>query len=454
MQLRPQKRKKIGNFLASSSLALLCATTSLAKDNESPASKKNIPPSPLTEYLSPTTSAHKSWAEWSGEVGLLGYSETKGRVQAIEPALLLNAKLSDDQAWSTKLVFDSLTGASPNGALNSEQPQTFTSPSGSETYIISPSQQPLYNQFRDTRINLSTSWTAPLSRLWKYNLGFNGSTEYDYLSLGLNASLTKESEDKNQSWSVGLAYTSDSINPVGGVPTPLAQMRSPSQGVLRSGGSESKVTYDLLMGLTQVINHRWIIQSNVSLGVSSGYMNDPYKFVTIFDDTNSATLGNPTSYIHEARPRDRFKRSLFVSSKNHFKTGILTVSYRYLNDDWGLSSHTGEASFNFSLSHSWRLEPSFRYYAQSAVDFYQLALGESQQIPQEITADYRLGDLNTIAPGLKIIRKLEDSKELSLILRYYQQNGDISSFTPVGSQIGQDLIPKTDAYIVQMHYSF
>lgn len=134
--------------------------------------------------------------------------------------------------------------------------------------------------------------------------------------------------------------------------------------------------------------------------------------------------------------------------------GITTVSYRFLNDDWGLNSHTLEGSFNFGLSDKWRLEPGLRYYKQGAVDFYRIALGQGEVVPQHVTADYRLGDLTTVSPSVKIIRKLEDGKELSLILRYYQQTGDTKSFNPVGSQVGQDLIPKTDAYVIQVHYSF
>ena len=164
MQLRPKKRK-IGSAIAKASMSLLCATAQLAQAQED-----------------------TPWAKWSGEVGFLGYSETNGRVQAWEPAIKLNAELSGERVWSSKLVFDSLTGASPNGALNSSQPQTFTSPSGSASYNVAPGTQPLYNQFKDSRVNLLTSWTAPLQRLWKYSVGFNGSKEYDYLSLGVNTS--------------------------------------------------------------------------------------------------------------------------------------------------------------------------------------------------------------------------------------------------------------------------
>jgi hypothetical protein len=444
MQLRPKKRK-ISSAIAKASLSLLCASAQLAQAQEVESSQG---------FFSKNADKLSQWAKWSGEIGFLGYSETNGRVQAWEPAIKLNAEFDGERVWSTRLVFDSLTGASPNGAINSAQPQTFTSPSGSASYTVAPGTQPLYDQFKDTRVSLLTSWSAPLVRLWKYSVGFNGSKEYDYLSLGVNTSLTKESEDKNQSWTVGLSYTSDTITPVGGVPLEKATMVPPLSAQPKSSTSESKSTLDVLMGFTQVITRDWIVQTNLSLGMSSGYMSEPYKFVTIFDDVAGATLGDPTSYIYESRPDTRFKRSIYVASKNAWSAGYTTASYRFLNDDWGLNSHTLEASYNFSVGGKWRLEPGFRYYKQSAVDFYRLAVGQGAVMPEYVTADYRVGDLTTMAPSVKIIRKLENDKELSLILRYYQQTGDASSFSPVGSQIGQDLIPKTDAYIVQVHYSF
>lgn len=452
MQLRPEKKRKIGKFIANASLSLLCLTTSVAQTKAEQASTETS--SAKKGFFYQSAESLKKWAKWSGNIGFLGYQESNGRVQAIEPAILLNAEFDGERIWSTKLVFDSLTGASPNGAINSNQPQTFTSPSGKASYTVNPGEQPLFNQFKDTRVNLVTSWTQPLSRLFKVNVGFNGSKEYDYLSMGLNTSLTKESEDKNSSWSLGFSYTADTISPVGAIPIPLATMQPINTPGSKDGTSENKSTYDFLLGYSQVINRFWIVQTNLSVGSSSGYMNDPYKLVTIYDDNVGATLGDPISYIFESRPDKRLKTSFYIASKNYFKSGILNLSYRFLNDDWGLTSHTIETSFNFRIAANWRLEPGFRYYLQNAVDFYKLALGASETLPQYITADYRLGDLTTIAPGLKLINKLENEKELSFILRLYHQMGDSSSFKPVGSQVGQNLIPDTDAVIVQINYSF
>lgn len=449
VQLRPKKKMKIGQILAAASLALLCGSSSGATESDHSVvdreSKKG--------FFSRNVEGIKKWAKWSGELGFLGYSETNNRVQAWEPAVLLNAQFKDDKVLSTRLVFDSLTGSSPNGALNSDQPQTFTSPSGAESYVIEPGAQPLYSQFKDSRVAVLSSWSQPLSRNYRATLGINGSSEYDYFSIGINASLVKETDDKNRSFSFGVSFTDDQIRPVGGVPVALASMGAPG-ATPREGTVRSKNTIDLLFGLSQVVSRTWLLQGNISLGLSEGYMNDPYKFVSVFDDVNPASLGRPTDYLFESRPHRRFKRSLFLASKNSFKFGIVSSSYRFFTDDWGIQSHTFEEKLNFAVSSRWRLEPGVRIYFQDAASFYRLGLPSSQSRPSEVSADYRLGDLTTIAPTLKVIRKLADEKEVSILLRYYLQKGSTKSFRPIGSQVGQDLIPDTEAYVVQLAYSF
>ncbi|MEK6555713.1 MAG: DUF3570 domain-containing protein, partial [Bdellovibrionota bacterium] len=335
MQLSEKKPRRIGQFIAQASLALVCATSTAHAQTESQA-----PSIEGQGFFTEKIANVKSWAKWSGEFGMLYYSESDGRVQAIEPAATLSAAFDGDRVWTTKLVLDSLTGASPNGALKSNQPQTFTGPSGKDTYTVQPNKPPLDDSFKDTRVNIATSWSQPLSRLLKMSVGLNVSNEYDYFSAGVNTSFTRETEDKNRSYSLGLSYTNDQIKPVGGTPIGLATMVAPPAAQPKNGSTETKNTLDLLAGFSQVMSRTWILLTNLSFGQSDGYMTDPYKVVTIYDSTAGATLGDPQSYIYEKRPDSRLKQSVYVASKNYISSGVLTSSYRYTTDDWDLKSHT------------------------------------------------------------------------------------------------------------------
>ena len=53
---------------------------------------------------------------WKVDSALLLYKENEGRVQAAEPVVSLKKDLDEDHSLTVKLVADSLTGASPNGA--------------------------------------------------------------------------------------------------------------------------------------------------------------------------------------------------------------------------------------------------------------------------------------------------------------------------------------------------
>jgi len=76
-----------------------------------------------------------------------------------------------------KLVLDSLTGASANGAVPATMVQTFTTPSGGggcddddedgggSAYKVAPNETPLDDSFEDTRISYSSNWEKPGSAI-------------------------------------------------------------------------------------------------------------------------------------------------------------------------------------------------------------------------------------------------------------------------------------------------
>jgi len=72
--------------------------------------------------------------DWDFDAAVMYYGEPD-RVQALEGILSAKKTLKDDKELSTKLVVDSLTGASANGAVPQTSAQTFTTPSGNGQYL-------------------------------------------------------------------------------------------------------------------------------------------------------------------------------------------------------------------------------------------------------------------------------------------------------------------------------
>ena len=156
---------------------------------------------------------------WQFDSAVLYYAE-QDRVTAVEPVVRGKKQFGDDSELELKLTLDSLTGASHNGAIKSDKPQTFTSPSGSQEYQAT-NEVPLDDSFKDTRVAANMQYTRPFSRTMRWTAGMNFSNEYDFTSLGLNAGLLWDLNNKNTTLTFGLAHEADTIDPVGGVPIGL-----------------------------------------------------------------------------------------------------------------------------------------------------------------------------------------------------------------------------------------
>ena len=400
--------------------------------------------------------------DWLFNTALLYYGEDEDRVQDASLSLLATKNFVDDRLLTLGLTVDVLTGATPTGAIRQDVAQTFTRPSGNDTYTIAAGELPTDDTFKDTRVALSASWSQPFARLWQVSGGFTASNEYDYLHLGINGKLSRDFNKRNTTLSAGFAFASDEFDPVGGAPRPLAEMQDVGD---RSNklGTESKDVLDLVFGITQVISKDLIVQVNYSFSDNSGYLTDPYKFLSVVDAATGDTLtrtpapgaeGPSHRFAYESRPDERTKHSLFGQAKYHMNGKVLDASYRYMTDDWDIDSHTFEARYRIPVGERSYVEPHLRYYTQTEADFYTLSVVDGDPLPIHASADYRLGDFDAITAGLKYGWQTGGGSKYSLRLELYQQRGDIPSNLLFGNQVGRETYPDLDAVILQFSYQF
>jgi len=390
------------------------------------------------------------------ESALMVYSEAN-RVTALEPVLKITNALTDMRTLSFKMVLDGLTGASPNGAVPSTRPQTFTSPSGSSSYTATPNTTPLDNAFTDNRVEVDLSLEQRYGLLTRASYGLHGSIERDYGSLGTDFVFKREFDRRNRMLSLGLSLGMDSVRPVGGPPAPLTEMIAPvnQEGEEGAGApGKTKRTADLLAGFTQIVDRRTVAQVNYSASRSSGYLTDPYKFVSVVAPEGDADAGEPLRQIYESRPDSRLKQSLFAELRRHLGRDILDLSYRYLWDDWDLRSHTAELSYLLRYRRGNSLEPNLRWYRQNAVSFYRHSLVDGQPLPDYASADPRLTAFDAWTFGLKWRHSLPDGREVSFRGAYYLQRGENHPADAVGQLRRQDLFPNLDAFIFEIAYRF
>ena len=393
------------------------------------------------------TPAQAAENDWEVDTSLLYYSESDDRVSAFEPVISGKKDLGDDEILSMKLVLDSLTGSSASGAVPSTQVQTFTRPSGNGIYQVAPNETPLDPSFKDTRVAYSLNWDKPVNRYNRRNLGFNVSKEYDFTSLSGNLLWQHDSNDRNTTWSYGFNVELDDIDPVGGAPEPLTDLLAQN----KMSSSESREVFDFLVGVTQVIDRSSLFQVNLSLSEADGYMTDPYKLVSVVDNT-----GEPVTQLFESRPDSRSRQAIYGKYKKMFASrDIFTASYRYMTDDWGVDSHTFDFAYRFKFDNGFFLQPRLRLYQQSAADFYRYFLRDSEAVPEYASADYRLGEMDATTVGIKFGRESLDGQQVwAARLEQYRQTGDSSPAEAFGQLAQQDLYPDVEALIVQFDYSF
>ncbi|HMA10238.1 MAG TPA: DUF3570 domain-containing protein [Steroidobacteraceae bacterium] len=388
------------------------------------------------------------------DTGLLYYQENGGRVRSVDAIVKLNRDLGDERVLGAQLSVDSLTGGSPNGAVAQKSAQTFATPSGTSLtrgagrdeeerfYTIAAGRQPLDTSFHDLRVAGDLNWTQPVGIGNKMSVGGHVSKEYDFISASANGMFSHDFNNKNTTLGVGASAEFDQVKAVGGAPVP-----GTSYALLRKqDGAENKRVYGAQLGVTQVIARNWITQLNLSVDRSTGYLNDPYKILSLVNAS-----GVTTGYYFENRPDTHTRKSAYLGNKVALGNSVLDLSYRYGRDDWGMDSQTVEAKFRLRVGGRAYLEPQLRWYKQDAADFYSLFLTATPT--GYMSADPRLGAFTAKTVGVKVGMPLANGDEVAVRLQGYQQDPKVRSSNLAGLS-GLDLNPRLRAVVLQLDWRF
>ncbi len=394
---------------------------------------------------------------WQVDSALLYYGENDSRVKDVSLTAALRRAFDEDRSLSINMSIDALTGASPTGAVPTDTVQTFTKPSGNGSYVIGAGDLPLDDSFKDTRVAVAANWQQPAGESSRMAFGMSVSAEYDYLHVGADARWERDFNQRNTTLFAGLAYGKEKIDPEGGAPIPLAPMRAVNDDTSKRD-TEDKDVIDALLGVTQIVSRRSVLTLSYSYSKSDGYSSDPYKFLTVVDPVSGRPVAGPVGsnlnlYLYEGRPESRTKQGLFAEWRHAFDRDSLALSYRIMDDDYGIASNTLEARYRWNRTAYDYFEPVVRYYQQSAADFYRTFLVQGEPVPQFASADYRLADMDAVTFGAKYARRLASKREFSVRLEYYRQTADPSG-TPFGALTGVELVPTTTAVIAQFGYKF
>jgi hypothetical protein len=386
----------------------------------------------------------------------LAYYHEDGRIMAVEPVVNLSRDYGDGGKIGLNFTFDALSGSSPNGALPSRAPQTFASPSGKSlstarhTYTTEPGQLPVDPNYSDARVAVGGDWQLPLTRLTRTSVGGKFSYEDDFLSASVDASIEHDFNQKNTTVSFGVSDESDLLHPIGGTPVPGSDYL-----LFEKTGHKSKNGVGVLLGVTQVMNRRWLAELNLSADRFTGYLNDPYKIISVLDGS-----GGTTGYLYESRPDARTRKSVYLDNRVGWNRASAALSLRYMTDDWGVRSKTAQLRVRLWLDgKNQYVEPTLRWYRQTAADFYTPWISSpAGQGPAYASSDSRLGAFRALTYGVKYGMKLDDrtgrtGSEFSIRAEYYRQTVENGVAGP-GALQGLDLYPGLQAFLIQVGFSY
>jgi len=385
--------------------------------------------------------------DWLYNISVLHYSEkdsqNQDRVTVVEPVVSLTKRKAADDYVQLEFIYDSLTGASPNGANASSKVQIFNG------YQVLPGFTPLDTSFNDERIAINYNWMKPLSSFSRYHADLNYSSESDYDSVAGSLSYLVDVDDKSTTLTIGGGYSYDTVNPHGGFhdaftsifATSGAQTTTSASG---GGGSSSgslfsgkdKQTFSALAGVAHVLNRFTLLDAKYSISQVNGYQTDPYKLISVIDSD-----GFPVDYVWENRPDSRLKQTVSTGFVTAIGVDSLHLDYRYYWDDWGIKANTYDVKYHLAVNSKVYVEPHYRLSNQQAADFYHLSLQQGTATPKNASADYRLADMKTTTLGGMIGYRFNTKLALTFNIEQIRQTGDNSPAQAVGDQKLNNMFP-------------
>lgn len=314
-------------------------------------------------------------------------------------------------------------------------------------------QQGRQGGIHDQRLAIDGALNVALDDL-TLGVGGGNSTEWDYISNFFNLDARWDLNRKTTTLAAGFGYASDTVWADGGNQGRIHQQYT--DGTVIGG---DKNTYQGLLGLTQVLDKNSLIQVNLTVGNSSGFLSDPYKSAWVNNvpaarssSTRSASAqdapdmstrsgasgGNPepsptpapstgqpveapetlvntfcrqsvpfsfqANLCADTRPGSRVQSAVllrYVRNIPELDAAALHLDYRFYSDNWNIDSHTFEAGWLQPLPYETMLTFRLRYYTQRSSYFYQTVY-DNPTADGLYSSDYRLASFGAVGGGLQL----------------------------------------------------
>jgi hypothetical protein len=209
-------------------------------------------------------------------------------------------------------------------------------------------------------------------------LSYYHSVESDYLARQVGASYHRDVRDDRLDVAFGTSYGWDDIEPLANDNT--------------RAGADRKTTLHWNTVLTQVLSASSMVRFGIEDNRVEGLQHNPYRRV----------YAGGTS-MPENHPRHRDRRDAFVKFHQALPNqSSLKLDYRFYTDDWGVLSHEASSRLSQYLTRGMYAQYEYRWYTQTAADFYRPEYESTGGVDGYLTGDYRLGPLSSHLMGVTL----------------------------------------------------
>jgi hypothetical protein len=231
------------------------------------------------------------------------------------------------------------------------------------------------------------------------------SEESDYVSTGGALNDAVSFNNKNTTLNLGWSHNSDNVRD--------------DTFVWRD-----KMTDDFLIGLVQLLTPKSYLTANFTFSNETGYLSDPYRGVMAaanFPQTNP----DDAALLPEKRPRYRTKEIVYLSWTQFIDPlhGSLETGYRYFHDSSQLDAHTVDVQWHQKIGKRIVISPSFRYYYQTAANFYNVLVPDFNNLPSAYSSDYRLSEFQSFSYGVRVTYRIQQHFSIDLGYTRYEMQG-------------------------------
>jgi hypothetical protein len=206
------------------------------------------------------------------------------------------------------------------------------------------------------------------------------------------------------------------------------------------------------LGITQTLSKDALVETGVGYTRSTGYLANPYKvaeFVFV-DPSQTPEIYGPglppllVPYVQAVLEQRPDSRDMITWEGRYVQyiqplDAALHLGYRFYHDSWGIDAHTFKLDWDQPLGRGWTVTPHFRYYSQTAANFYQNYFLFKQAEPTDASgqldlartpiknysSDYRLSGFGALGGGVTVTKQLNKALTLEGNFEYYTHDGGL-----------------------------